>query len=164
MRNLICNLPRPGKLLLAILAAVTLTASAQSAPPPVAAQASAARLTPLEVVQAYVAAANRNDLDAFIALYAPDIAKYKFPATLASQGREHMREVYARSFAQKRGLHVEVVSMVALGDKVVSRDHVTGLPDGKSADELTVYQVENGLITNIVYLGQEEHVAPPAKN
>jgi len=42
--------------------------------------------SPREVVMAYVAAANRNDLDAFIALYAPDIKKYRFPATLASEG------------------------------------------------------------------------------
>lgn len=129
-----------------------------------AASALDAKSTPMAVVQAYVDAANRNDLEGFLALYAPGIAKYRFPATPASQGIAHMREVYSRSFAKKQGLHVEVVSMVSLGDKVVSRDHVTGLPDGESADELTIYQVENGLITNIVYVDKEEHAAAAAKH
>ncbi|PFH04563.1 hypothetical protein BCF11_5347 [Collimonas sp. PA-H2] len=123
-----------------------------------------AKSAPMAVVQAYVDAANRNDLEGFLALYAPGIAKYRFPATPASQGIAHMREVYSRSFARKQGLHVEVISMVSLGDKVVSRDHVTGLPDGQSADELTIYQVENGLITNIVYVDKEEHAAAAAKH
>ena len=112
--------------------------------------------SPLQVVQAYADAANRGDLEAFLALYAVDIHKFRFPATPVSQGREHMREVYTRSFAEKRGIHVEIAQAIVLGDKVVCRDHVTGLPQGKSADELTVYQVQNGLITNIVYVDRIE--------
>ncbi|WP_158266418.1 hypothetical protein [Allosphingosinicella deserti] len=39
---------------------------------------------------------------------------------------------------------------MTLGDKVVVHDRVTGLAGGKTVDEITAYQVENGLITNIV--------------
>lgn len=108
--------------------------------------------SPMEVVLAYVDAANRKDLEAFIGLYAPDIKKYQFPATLVSEGIDHMRKVYTKSFAEKSGIHVEIRSMIALGDKVISQDHVTGLPNGDEADETVIYQVENGLITNMVYL------------
>jgi hypothetical protein len=45
--------------------------------------------------------------------------------------------------------------MITLGDKVMVRDRVTGLPDGRTADELTLYQVENGRITNIVYVERQ---------
>lgn len=109
-------------------------------------------LSPTQVVQAYVDAANRNDLEAFLALYSPSIKKYRFPATLASEGIEHMRKVYTKSFAEKTGIHVEVISMIALGDKVMCYDYVTGLPNAGEAYETVVYQVENGLITNIVYV------------
>jgi hypothetical protein len=37
---------------------------------------------------------------------------------------------------------------------VVVHDRVTGRPDGKTADEITVYEVKDGLITNIVYVKQ----------
>lgn len=108
--------------------------------------------SPVDVVLAYVDAANRHDLEGFLALYSPGIKKYQFPATLASSGIDHMRKVYTKSFAEKNEIHIEVRSMIALGDKVISHDHVTGLPDGAEADETVVYQVEKGLITNMVYL------------
>lgn len=41
-----------------------------------------------------------------------------------------------------------------MADKVVVHDRVTGRPDGKTADEITVYQVQDGRITNIVYVEQ----------
>ncbi len=116
--------------------------------------------TPLEVVRAYADAANRGDLEAFLRLYAPNIRKFKFPDTKVSEGLQHMRDVYTRSFAEKKGIHVEIVSALALRDKVVCHDRVTGLPHGETADELTVYQVENGLISNIVYV--DKLVAAPA--
>lgn len=44
-----------------------------------------------------------------------------------------------------------------MGDKVIVHDRVTGSPDSKTADELTIYQVQNGKITNIVYVEQKLH-------
>ena len=110
--------------------------------------------SPESVVRAYTDAANRHDLEGFLALYAPDIRKFRFPGELASQGIEHNRAVYTKSFAAAPNLKIEIVAMIALNDKVMVRDRVTGRPDGKIADELTVYQVQNGKITNIVYVEQ----------
>jgi hypothetical protein len=116
--------------------------------------------SPLEVVQAYADAANRHDLEGFLALYAPNITKYQFPATVLGSGLEHYREKYQKSFAAKPDIRVEIVSIIALGDKVVSRDRVTGLPGGKTADELTIYEVHDGKITKIVYVERQEHGSP----
>ena len=118
---------------------------------------SAADLSPEAVVRAYTDAANRHDLEAFLALYAPDIRKFRFPGELASSGIEHNRQVYTKSFAQKSEIKVEILELIALGDKVMVHDRVTGRPDSKIADELTIYQVQNGKITNIVYVEQQLH-------
>ena len=107
---------------------------------------------PEAVVRAYTDAANRNDLDGFLALYDRGIRKYRFPGQLTSEGVEHNREVYARSFAANPRLHVEILDMIVLGDKVMVHDRVTGLANGQTSDELTVYQVQNGRITNILYV------------
>ena len=48
-----------------------------------AAFAHAAPSTPEDVVRAYADAANRHDVDAVLALYAEDLHKYRFPATLS---------------------------------------------------------------------------------
>lgn len=111
-------------------------------------------LTPEEVVRAYTDAANRHDFDAFLGLYADDVRKFRFAGEMTSQGVAHNREIYTRSFAAAPNLKIDIVEMIALGDKVMVHDRVTGRPDGKTADELTVYQVRDGRIANIVYVEQ----------
>jgi len=118
----------------------------------VAAVRAAPARSPEEVVRAYAEAANRHDVDAVLALYAPDVRKYRFPGTLASEGRESNRDKYKRNFAENPDLKVKILDMNVLADKVVSHDLVTGLASGKTSEEIAVYQVENGLITNIVYV------------
>jgi hypothetical protein len=113
-----------------------------------------AEQTAEEVVRAYTDAANRHDLEAFLALYAPTVRKFRFPGQMTSEGMEHNRRVYAKAFAAAPDLKIEIVKLIALADKVMVHDRVTGRPDGKTAEEMTVYQVEGGRITNIVYVEQ----------
>jgi len=107
-----------------------------------------------EVVRAYTQAANDGDLEKFLAQYAPGIRKYRFPGELASEGLEHNRQVYTKAFASYPDLHVEILDLFALDEMVVAHDRVTGRPDGKTADEITVYEVKDGLITRIEYVKQ----------
>lgn len=132
------------KSILSFLAALALSATC-AATPPVAPE-------PEAVVRAYAEAASRNALEEFLALYHPRISKYRFPGELASQGLEHNRRLYERSFAQNPGLRVEVVQLIAVGNKVAVHDRVTGLASGETVDEMTVYEVEDGRIVNIVYV------------
>jgi hypothetical protein len=105
-----------------------------------------------EVVRAYADAASRNDLEAFLALYDPDIRKFRFPGELSSRGLEHNRRAYAQSFPRHPQLRVDIVQLIALGNKVMVHDRVSGLPDGAVVDELTVYEVDDGRIVNIMYV------------
>ena len=120
-----------------------------------AATAHAAPSSPEDVVRAYAEAANRHDVDALLALYAPDVRKYGFPATPSSQGRESNREKYKRNFAENPDLNVKILEMTSVADKVVSHDLVSGLANGKLSEEITVYQVDGGQITNIVYVERQ---------
>ena len=121
------------------------------------ASASGRPRTPEEVVRAYTQAANEGDLEAFLALYAPGIRKYRFPGELASEGIAHNREVYTKAFASYPDLRVEIVDLLVQDEIVVVHDRVTGRPDGRTADEITVYEVKGGLITNILYAKQSVH-------
>lgn len=131
-----------------VLVAAAAVSSASDAPSP---------RSPEQVVRAYTRAANAGDLEAFLALYAPTIRKYRFPGELASEGLAHNREVYTRAFASYPDLEVEIVELIALGEMVVVHDRVTGRADGRTAEEITVYEVEDGLITRIEYVKQAIH-------
>jgi len=120
-----------------------------------AAAAQAAPSSPEDVVRAYAAAANHHDVDALLALYAPGVRKYGFPATLSSEGRESNRAKYERNFSENPDLSVKILDLTAVADKVVSHDLVTGLAGGRMSEEITVYQVDDGQITNIVYVERQ---------
>jgi ketosteroid isomerase-like protein len=139
-------------------------------PPPAATSPSA--IAAEQVVRAYVKACNELDLPAFVALHSPDVRKFTrsdesgndagspSPGSFAmtTSGRDEVERKYKRAFAATpRSVRVEVVGLFALGDLVVSRDRVSGFPDGHVAEELSLYQVRDGLIQNIWYLEQIKH-------
>lgn len=121
------------------------------------AAAATALSDPEAVVRAYADAATRHDLEGLLALYAPDIRKYRFPGEFASQGVDHNREVYIRNFAANPNLKVQILQTITVGDKVVSRDRVTDLAGGKTSEEITIYQVREGHITDIEYVAHDVH-------
>lgn len=128
-------------LLIAVAAAACLATHVQAQP---------SDSSPEAVVRAYADAANRHDVDGFVAFYAPEIRKYRFPAEFRGEGVQRYRDTYQKSFAANPNLKVEILHLVVLGDKVVSYDRVTGLADGRTADEVTVYEVRGGKIVNMV--------------
>jgi hypothetical protein len=114
---------------------------------------------PETIVRAYATTWNAGDLDGFLALQDPDIQKYlrddqTSAFKLTTSGREAVRQKYAPLFAKASRVKVEIVSVTTLGEIVVTRDHVTNDSEGYVSNELTMYQVRNGKIVNIWYLGR----------
>lgn len=115
--------------------------------------------SPESVVREYAATWNAGNLEAFLALLSPDVRKYRRDdATsqfeLTTSGRSVVRQKYHPLFAKEPRVRVEIVSMTALGEIVVSRDRVSGGADSHISHELTMYLVRDGLIQNIWYLGR----------
>jgi hypothetical protein len=112
-----------------------------------------------QIVREYAAAWNSGDLDAFVALQSPNVRKYRRADVtsefqLTTTGRDEVRRKYQPLFAKTPRVKVEIVSMTSLGEMVVARDHVSGAGDGHVSHELTLYQVRDGMIHNIWYLGR----------
>ncbi len=118
------------------------------------------RTSPEAVVRQYVQAWNDSDLDAFLALAAPDAKTWRRDGDDDGlQGRPVVRgepqaraRHYRAAFAKRPYVRVEIVALQAIDDIVVSRERVSGLPAGGSADELTVYQVSDGLIRGVWHI------------
>lgn len=115
--------------------------------------------SPESVVRQYAATWNAGNLDAFVALHSPDVRKYRRDdATsqfqLTTEGRNVVRQKYQPLFAKEPRVRVEIVSMTALGEIVVTRDRVSGGADSHISHELTMYLVRDGLLHCIWYLGR----------
>jgi hypothetical protein len=122
--------------------------------------AAADAATPEQVVRNYAATWNAGDPAGFFALqdagihkFARDAATSEFNLTTA--GIDDVMLKYRPLFAKPSRVTVEIISLTTLGEIVVTRDHVTNPAAGYEANEMTMYQVHDGRIINIWYLGRE---------
>jgi hypothetical protein len=116
--------------------------------------------TPEQVVRGYAATWNAGDERGFFALQDADIHKFARDATtsgfkLTTAGLAAVKLKYQPLFAKTSRVDVEIVSLTTLGEIVVTRDHVTNPDEGYVANEMTMYQVHEGRIVNMWYLGRE---------
>ena len=118
-------------------------------------------VTPEQVVRDYAATWNAGDEAGFFALQDTDIHKFARDATtsefkLTTSGLDAVKRKYQPLFAKTSRVRVEITSLTTLGEIVATRDHVTNPAEGYVADEMTLYQVRDGRIVNIWYLGREK--------
>jgi steroid delta-isomerase-like uncharacterized protein len=105
-------------------------------------------------------AANTDDLErlsqAIDEVVAPDV-QIRTPLPVEAKGPEALKEVFARLYQAYPDLHITVEDQIAEGDKVVSRNTVTGTnlgeymgrpPTGKTVtyDEIFVFRFVDGRI------------------
>lgn len=119
---------------------------------------------PAAVVAADFDALNRNDLDAFMALYAPQAQIFGLPTDPhrlvgprleQMYGAERLRAHFAKAMAQPDTPHIAQTRSVALGDLVVSRVHITDPKRAEPQVLLVVYRVRDGLIEDLWHVGKE---------
>lgn len=107
----------------------------------------------VRVVQAQVDAYNRRDLEAFLAVLAPDVRLYAFPDSLLYAGRDTLRVVYGRLFATASGLRADVTARLVQGAHVLDQETTHGLPGARGPlTGVAIYEVRRGRVTRIWFL------------
>ena len=107
------------------------------------------RKTPEDVVQQQVNAYNARDIKAFLAAYSPDIRMYRHPDRLLRSGLEEMRRRYGSLFENTPHLHCKIVNRMVLGNFVIDREKITGLPNDQVLHGVVIYEVLGGLIQHV---------------
>jgi limonene-1,2-epoxide hydrolase len=100
------------------------------------------------VITARFAAINRHDIDAVVALYAPDAALTASDFCAPRHGHADVERTLRGIFQLVNGLSADVESMVAQGDRVAVRFVVRGTVGGHpiAIPIMDFYTVQNGLI------------------
>ncbi|MET9833424.1 nuclear transport factor 2 family protein [Streptomyces sp. NPDC006385] len=103
-------------------------------------------------VERQLDAYNRQALEEFLACYA-DSAQLLVDGVTAASGKEALREIYARQFAQTP---VKATSLGRLrqGEWVVDHERVEA-PSLPTTTVLALYRVRDGLIDQVQFLGQQ---------
>lgn len=107
-------------------------------------------MSPLEVVNARMAAHNQHDLEAFLSNYSDNIQIYDYPdISLGSKGKDHIKNVFSPLFESK-SVKVTIHKQMANGNYVVNRETV--VREGKTTDYISIYEVEDGLIQSVRFI------------
>jgi hypothetical protein len=101
------------------------------------------------VVQRQLEAYNRRDFEVFVACYSNDIRVFRMPgAEPAMIGRTALRDFYAKERFNRPALHAEVRQRIAIGNKVIDHEHITGLGEGVF-EVVAVYEVSDDAIAAV---------------
>lgn len=98
---------------------------------------------------------NSRDVDAFMSIVADDVLVMDgVTGAVLAQGKEQLRPRYVERF--KTPVHCELLGRLVLGNVVVDREIITGLPDGGEADCMATYvcDLEAGKITKMTFVWQ----------
>lgn len=110
----------------------------------------------VKVVQAQLEAYNKQDLEAFLAVFHEDAALYNLgDCQPTAQGKEKLREVYGKLFKNSPNLHSNVINRSVVGNKVFDYELITGR---NNTDEIyylmAIYEVVDGKIKNCYFVRQ----------
>jgi hypothetical protein len=115
--------------------------------------------TPLEVIQAQLAAYNAKDIDALLATYAADAEQFTLHGERLAKGHEEMRARFLTRFAEP-DLHARLLSRTVMGNVVVDMELITrNFPEGVGTLEmLCIYEVADGLIQKVSFAMGEKRL------
>ncbi len=106
---------------------------------------------PEALAQRQLNAYNAHDLDAFVAVYAPDVEIRDLDGKIVVEGREPFRKLYAERFARSPQLHCELVKRMVLGSFVIDEERVTGAGPAP-IHAAAIYEIKDGLIARVRFL------------
>ena len=109
-------------------------------------------MTAVDVVQRQLDAYNAQDMDAFLAAYAPDCVISDFNGAVTQNGRDAIRMRYAAMFAEFPQNRARMVKRMALGEVVIDHEDVSRGPNGPRFEAIAIYTVKHGLIARVDFV------------
>ena len=106
----------------------------------------------VDVVQRQLDTYNAQDLEAFLATYAPDCVICDLNGAVTQNGIGDIRTRYAAMFAQYPENKARLVHRMALGDVVIDHEAVVRGPNGPRLEAIAIYTVKNGLIARVDFV------------
>ena len=104
----------------------------------------------IAIVQSQLDAYNAKDINAFMALHSKDVEVYNFPNEPLSKGQDQMRKDYISWFKRSPDIQAKLSKRIVIGNKVIDEKQI--ITNGKAFNSVSIYEVENGLITKVIFI------------
>jgi uncharacterized protein (TIGR02246 family) len=105
--------------------------------------------TNTNIAQAQLDAYNAQNLEAYVAYFAPDCVISGLNGTPTETSRDAIKARYAKAFAQFPQNKAELKSRIAVGNTVVDHELVIRAPGGEQFEIIAIYTFKDGLISRV---------------
>lgn len=105
--------------------------------------------SPLAVVNKRMEAYNKHDLKSFLDTYAENVEVFTYPTKSLAKGKEHLKSIFEPMF-KEGAVHVTIHTQLENDSYVINHETVEYL--GKKTKYLSIYKVENNLITEVRFV------------
>ena len=102
--------------------------------------------SPESIVQAQLEAYNRQDVDAFLATFHPDVEFIRWSSKVELCGHAAFRQAYGALWARSPELNARILNRIAMGRFVLDVEEMLGHADGPRAPVLVIYEIEGTVI------------------
>lgn len=109
-------------------------------------------MSAVDVVQRQLEAYNAQDLEVFLATYAPDCQICDLNGAVTQNSHGAIRARYAAMFAQYPENKARLVNRMALGNVVIDHEDVVRGPNGPRLEAIAIYTVRDGLIARVDFV------------
>jgi hypothetical protein len=108
----------------------------------------------VELAQQQLDAYNNRNIIQFLEPYSDDVKAYNYPDALVFEGKDKMREIYGKMFANSPELHCELVHRTVMGNVVIDQEKVTGIAGAgdQVVEALAVYTIKEGKIVEVRFI------------
>ena len=110
------------------------------------------QVAPVAVVEKQLKFYNSHDIDGFISAYSQEIQLFNLGENEPFlKGHEALRERYTQRFSNPM-LHAHIADRMAIGNKVIDFEHVSGIKDNEISKVVAIYEVIGGLIQKVWFM------------
>jgi hypothetical protein len=105
--------------------------------------------SPLDVVNQRMHAYNQHDLKQFLSTYHENVQIYTYPDTRLAEGKEHLQSIFEPMLKEGK-VKVKIHHQMQKDSYVIN--HETVIYGTAETEYVSVYKVENGLITEVRFI------------
>lgn len=103
----------------------------------------------LALIQRQLDAYNAQDLDAYVACYAPNVVVAGLNGAVTETGRDALRARYAKAFAAFPQNKAHLKNRIEVGGTVIDHEDVVRAPGGEQFEIIAIYTIKDGLIARV---------------
>ena len=110
----------------------------------------------VKLAQQQLEAYNSRNIIDFLKPFSDDIKAYNYPDQLLFEGKDSMRKVYGKMFANSPDLHCKLVNRIVMGNTIIDQEKVTGVAgaENKTIEALAIYTIADNRIIEVRFVSK----------